>query len=132
MLGNQEELILPKLREDLKLLESSPAEDGTKQWMIFDAITNKYFTIGIDSFLLISYWESGIGAEEFLKKLKDKDYELDNESLSTFINFLKSSGLTKNETLVDTKRIYEQKLKSKQSIFKWLIHNYLFIKITYF
>lgn len=132
MLGNQEELILPKLREDLKLLESSPAEDGTKQWMIFDAITNKYFTIGIDSFLLISYWESGIGAEEFLKKLKDKDYELDNESLSTFINFLKSSGLTKNETLVDTKRIYEQKLKSKQSIFKWLIHNYLFIKLPIF
>lgn len=132
MLANQKEILLPKLREDLKLLEASPCEDGSKQWNIFDPIQNKYFTIGIDSFDLIKYWQTGISTKEFVEKLKDYDYEIDEESLIIFVNFLTQSGLTKCQNIEDNKRIIEQKKKSKQNIFKWLMHNYLFIKIPIF
>ena len=127
-----QEIILPSLRDDLKLLETSPAEDGTKQWMLFDSIQNKYFTIGLDTFELITHWEEGISDSEFLQRLQEEDYELDKEGLMTFINFLKSNGLTKSKSQEDVKRIFEQKKKSKQSLFKWMIHNYLFIKLPIF
>ncbi len=133
MFGAQEqEITLPKIREDIKLMDSEPAEDGTKQWMLFDPIQNKYFIIGIDTFDLINLWEDGISSTDFLQKLEKNDYELDEEGLSTFINFLNNSGLSKSKDANDAKKLYEQKQKAKQSPFKWLIHNYLFIKIPIF
>ena len=54
MFQGNEELILPKIRNDLKLLETSVAEDGSKRWLLFDPIQNKYFNIAVDEFELIS------------------------------------------------------------------------------
>ena len=132
MIANQKEILLPKIREDLKLLETSPCEDGSKQWTLFDPIQNKYFTIGIDTFDLIKYWQAGISTKEFIKRLEKFDYEIEEESLLTFINFLTHSGLIQCQNQEDNKRIIEQKKKSKQNLFKWLMHNYLFIKIPLF
>lgn len=132
MLPNQKEILLPKIREDLKLLETSPCEDGTKQWNIFDQISNKYFTIGIDSLELIKHWEAGISTQEFIKKLEKVNYIIDEESLIVFISFLSNSGLVKCQTMEDNKKIIEQRKKLKQNLFKWLMHNYLFIKIPLF
>ena len=128
MFNNQEQQILPTLREDVKLLEAAPAEDGSKQWMLFDPIPNKYFTIGIDTFELINYWQNGMPVDEFINFLASKDYEIDEEGIMTFVNFLKGNSLVKNIDEKDTARLIEQKKKSKQNMFKWLIHNYLFIK----
>ena len=55
MLVDEKKVLLPKIREDLKLLEASPCEDGTKQWTLFDPIQNKYFILGVDSFKLLKY-----------------------------------------------------------------------------
>lgn len=132
MLANQKEKLLPPIRQDLKLLETSPCEDGSKQWTLFDPIQNKYFTIGIDTFDLIKYWQAGISTKDFIEKLKNVNYEIDEESLLTFINFLTNSSLVQCLNQEDNKRIIEQKKKSKQNLFKWLMHNYLFIKIPLF
>lgn len=132
MIANQKEILLPKIREDLKLFETSPCEDGSKQWTLFDPIQNKYFTIGVDTFDLIKYWQAGISTKEFIKRLEKFDYEIEEESLLTFINFLTHSGLIQCQNQEDNKRIIEQKKKSKQNLFKWLMHNYLFIKIPLF
>ena len=132
MLVDEKKVLLPKIREDLKLLEASPCEDGTKQWTLFDPIQNKYFILGVDSFELLKYWKTNTSTSDFIAELKTNDYEIDEESLLTFINFLISSGLTKCLNQKDNKRIIEQKQKSKHNIFKWLMHNYLFIKIPLF
>ena len=75
---NQEEPKLPFLRDDIKLLEAAPAEDGSKQWMLFDPIPNKYYTIGIDTFELINHWQNGVLLSEFISYL---------ETLNSFIIF---------------------------------------------
>lgn len=131
MLEPQKEFT-PKIRHDIKLFETSPAEDGSKQWLIYDPIQNRYFTIGIDSFELFGLWEDGVELQEFVALLESKGYETDLEALKTFINFLTANHLTKATTYEDVKRLEYQKKNSKQSFFKWLIHNYLFIKIPLF
>ncbi len=66
----EQKILLPKIRNDLKLLETSASEDGSKRWLIFDPIQNKYFNIGIDTFDLISKWQNNIEVEEFIEILK--------------------------------------------------------------
>ena len=124
----EQKILLPKIRNDLKLLETSASEDGSKRWLIFDPIQNKYFNIGIDTFDLISKWQNNIEVEEFIEILKEKDYDIDKESLQTFIEFLRTNNLIVCEETPDIQRIKSVHKQSKQNIFKWLIHNYLFIR----
>jgi putative peptide zinc metalloprotease protein len=132
VMQDKSSLIVPKLRENLKLLESQPADDGSKQWMIFDSIQNRYFTIGIDAFEIIMHWQDGISYQEFVDILIANDYHIDIDSLDTFIQFLKNNNLIKVYTQEDTKKLLAQKKSKKQSFFKSIIHNYLFIKIPLF
>lgn len=125
----EQKIILPKIRNDLKLIETSVAEDGSKRWLLFDPIQNKYFNVGIDAFDLISNWQSDIEIDEFIKILEQKNYDLDKESLQIFIEFLINNNLILCETSQHTQRMVNIHRQSKQNIFKWLVHNYLFIRI---
>lgn len=134
MLGNniQEDIIVPFLRNDLKLIPSTPGEDGTKQWLLFDPLQNKYFTIGSDALDLISKWQGGLRLEEFLKILKKHGFNIEENDLKVFINFLKSNSLVKIYSIEETKKVINSKRQASQNIFKWMIHNYLFIKLPIF
>ena len=125
----EQQIILPKIRNDLKLLETSVAEDGSKKWLLFDPIQNKYFDIGIDAFELISNWKADIAIEEFLEILENKNYHIDKESLQIFIDFLSNNNLIVCDNTKYTLRMLNIQKQSKQNIFKWLIHNYLFIRV---
>ena len=124
-----QKIILPKIRNDLKVIETSAAEDGSKRWLLFDPIQNKYFNIGLDALQLFSNWQNDIEIDEFIKILEQKDYDIDKESLESFIIFLRNNNLILCEKESDTQRIVNVHRDSKQNIFKWLIHNYLFIRV---
>ena len=68
-----DQLLLPSIRHDIKLLETTPAEDGSKQWLIYDSIQNRYFTIGIDTFEILHHWQDNLTYEAFLQYLKSHD-----------------------------------------------------------
>ena len=129
MFQGNEELILPKIRNDLKLLETSVAEDGSKRWLLFDPIQNKYFNIAVDAFELISNWQSDISVNEFIKILEKKNYDIDKESLETFVEFLINNNLILCEDSKYTSKMINNLKQSKQNIFKWMIHNYLFVRV---
>ena len=129
MFIEEQKIILPKIRDDLKLLETSVAEDGSKRWLLFDPVQNRYFNIAIDSFELIANWQSDIEIEEFVAILEKKNYDIDADSLKIFLDFLINNNLIVCEDLKYTNRMKISLKQSKQNIFKWLIHNYLFIRI---
>lgn len=130
---NQEsEKKLPKLRQDLKILKTSAGEDGSKRWLLFDPIQNKYFTITVDTFELISKWNENKTGSEFLANLQKEGYEFDQVSLDTFIYFIVANGLTITDNHEGVVRLVKTSQLAKKSIFKWLIHNYLFIRVPIF
>ncbi len=55
-----ENFILPRLRQDLRLLKGTADEDGAPRWMIYDAVGNKYYTISRQAFDLIRAWQPGV------------------------------------------------------------------------
>ena len=52
-------MIVPALRDDLEILRTNSREDGSPAWMIYDALRNKYFTLGLTAFNLIKHWVAG-------------------------------------------------------------------------
>jgi len=131
-MSQENEKKLPKLRQDLKILKTSAGEDGSKRWLLFDPIQNKYFTIVLDTFELISKWNENKTASEFLEDLKTDGYEFDQASLDTFLHFIVTSGLTVTDNHEGVVRLVNTAKSAKKNIFKWLIHNYLFIRVPIF
>lgn len=131
MLNNKQKL-LPSLRQDLKLLEAMPSETGEKNWLIFDPLQDKYFNISYDAFKLLNFWQNNQEIDRFLDFLQKNDYEIDENSLDIFIEFLRKNSLLQASNSQDVKQLYEEYKKTKISPFKWLLKNYLFIKIPLF
>ena len=52
-------MIIPHLRQDLEIFRGNSREDGSPAWLLYDAIRNKYFTLGITAFRLIKNWRGG-------------------------------------------------------------------------
>jgi putative peptide zinc metalloprotease protein len=132
VMNQESEKKLPKLRQDLKILQTSAGEDGSKRWLLFDPIQNKYFTIALDTFELFSKWNENKTGSEFLADLQKEGYEFDQASLDTFIHFIVASGLTVTDNHEGVLRLVNTSESAKKNIFKWLIHNYLFIRIPIF
>ncbi|MGA1939950.1 HlyD family efflux transporter periplasmic adaptor subunit [Arcobacter sp. YIC-310] len=123
---------LPFIREELQLLEAGISENGEKNWLIFDPIQERYFNISYDTFKLISLWQSNEEIKIFLEILKKNDYDIDEENLFIFIDYLKKNNLLKTNTKDDISFLYSSYNQGKTSTLKWLLKNYLFIRIPLF
>jgi Membrane-fusion protein len=125
---NLDDYLLPVIRQDLKLIKTSPDEDGSPRWLIYDPLAGKYYAISSQAFSLIQCWRPGVTFGEFLSK--NKDFEID--SLKAFIDFVVLHHLTVSDDYVSIKRLASQYSKNIPNWFMWLIHNYLFIRVPLF
>ena len=74
-------MLTPSIREDLQLFEGTPLEDGSPTWLLFDTLTNKYFTIGLNAFRLLNYWNADVDTKTFIKNVEQKGVNLKEEEL---------------------------------------------------
>ena len=81
-------MIIPYLREDLEILRGNSREDGSPAWLLYDALRNKYFTLGLTAFKLIKNWSGGEDIKVFEKKINRDGIEADSNEIKKFIDFL--------------------------------------------
>jgi hypothetical protein len=63
---SQEQLILPRLREDLQLVEGDQDPiTFERSWMIYDGLKHRYFKISPRIVHLLGVWIPGASADEF-------------------------------------------------------------------
>ena len=62
-------MIIPYLRQDLEIFRGNSREDGSPAWLLYDAVRNKYFTLGLTAFKLIKNWKGGEDIQNFEKKI---------------------------------------------------------------
>ena len=122
-------MIVPYLRQDLKLSEGPKKEDGSSSWLLYDSLRNKYFSINKNAFDLLNNWSSGSQLEDFIKKINGTKLLVTKEEISEFINFLDQNNLTIKKTSEEVKSLVVQKNKPNKHWLLKLIHNYLFFKI---
>ena len=74
-------MIVPSIRQDLKLSEGPKKEDGSASWLLYDSLRNKYFSINKKAFDLLKNWSSGIETTEFIEKIKKSKPKTEQEEL---------------------------------------------------
>ena len=79
-------MIIPYLREDLEIFRGNSREDGSPAWLLYDALRNKYFTLGLTAFRLIKNWRAGEDIKSFEKKINQEGIETNSEEIKSFVN----------------------------------------------
>lgn len=122
--------LLPPLREDLKLDRASPNRDGSPAWMIHDPVTNRFFRIGWLEFEMLSRWPLREPALLLRAIRRSCPLAASAEELAGFIAFLRQHQLLRMSSAADTRSLEQRRLSAGSSRWRWLLHNYLFIRIA--
>jgi len=122
-------MIIPYLREDLEILRGNSREDGSPAWLLYDALRNKYFTLGLTAFKLIKNWSGGEDIKVFEKKINRDGIEADSDEIKKFIDFLQLNNLIIQPRGQFDNILLKQKNAQKKNWLLFLIHGYLFFKI---
>ena len=125
-------MIVPALRDDLEILRTNSREDGSPAWMIYDALRNKYFTLGLTAFKLIKHWVAGQDIVNFEKKVKQEGLDVSKDEIVQFIGFLQSNNLIIQPGDKGVMNLMQQKNATKQAWWMYVIHHYLFFKFPLF
>lgn len=132
MAGQSEDIPLPPLRQDLRLLPAENDEYGAPCWTIHDPVRNRYFRIGYAAFEMLHRWSLG-KASLLLDRIAHETVLTPTPTdIRNLITFLHGSGLLMRvgqDAVAEFSRIANA---GKPPLWKWLIHNYLFIRVPLF
>jgi len=120
---------LPALREDLRLESASANRDGSPSWMIHDPARNRFFRIGWLEFELLARWDAG-DADTLVSRVRaETPLEPDAEDVAMLIRFLEHHQLLHATSARDTARLTAQRRLLRPSLWRYVLHNYLFFRI---
>lgn len=119
---------LPRLRQDIRLLQGACDEQGIPQWMLFDPISNQYFQLSHQALPIIRHWQANMDISEFIQTLPQPD-EYDPQDIQGFIQFLSQNHLIQHTSTESVQQLNAQYQQRQHHWLYWLIHNYLFIKV---
>ena len=120
---------LPRLRADLQLSPAAPALDGSPRWTLADPVRGRYFKLGAAAMRLLRHWSLGDPEQVLRAANREPGLPLDGVELEQLLTFLRGHDLI--SALDDQQRAsYSLKaLAQRQSLWKILLHQYLFFRI---
>jgi putative peptide zinc metalloprotease protein len=120
---------LPALREDVRLLQDSPANSGAPRWLLHDPLRDSFFEIGLEAFQLISLWHRCETVPELAALASaDSGRMISEDEVSEFARYLYQMRLT-TEAAGSWRELAEAAEKQRQGWFNQILHNYLFFKL---
>lgn len=128
----KQESKLPVLRQDLTVTPAAPGEDGAPTWLLYDPLKNKYYRLGQIAFCMLRSWQGGVSAPEWLKSLQSQEPSIEQSDLEMFLNFLVAHELNQISAPQDQKRLEDQEKRLRKNPIKWLLTQYLFIRVPLF
>lgn len=123
-------LQLPALRQELRIERGAPLVNGAPSWTLFDPVRHLFFQLGEVEFTIFSNWANG-RVERVAEELSAKgmDSEEIDAAFGRTLEFSLSNSLTQRP-LGDAVATYRrQKDAARKAWWKWMIDNYLFVRI---
>ncbi|MBD2840635.1 HlyD family efflux transporter periplasmic adaptor subunit [Erythrobacter rubeus] len=122
---------IPALRQELRIEPGVPLVNGAPSWTLFDPVRHSFYQLGRTEFLILSHWASGDLARigEALERVGLDGHE-GNDAFNRVIEFAAINGLTIGPMGEDTVAAFtEQRARGEKAAWKWLLDNYLFVRI---
>lgn len=102
---------------------------GAPTWTVYDPVRGRYFQIGWLAFRLLNYWRLGDPDAVLQAALQGTTLEADDNDVKEMLLFLRSNNLLSGDASGQKESYLAQVKAAKMSWVKWLLHNYLFIRI---
>ncbi|MEL6528728.1 MAG: HlyD family efflux transporter periplasmic adaptor subunit [Pseudomonadota bacterium] len=125
---------LPSLRQELRIDPGAPLVNGAPSWTLFDPVRHAFYQLGRIEFIILSHWASG-KLEGISKQLEKRglDKEEADQAFNEVVEFVATNGLTIAPIGRDSVSAFlEQRDQNKKAAWRWLLDNYLFIRIPLF
>jgi putative peptide zinc metalloprotease protein len=126
-------LILPPVREDLRLYPGAAQRDGSPTWRVLDPVRNSFYEIGWLEFELLSRWRAhSDGATLAAQVAAETPIKPSLDEVREMVNFLTVNQLLAARSK-DAREALGRRLRdSKQPWYTELFHHYLFFRIPVF
>ena len=96
--------LLPRLREELRLLPAAGNADGTPAWVVQDPINNRFFRIGWLDFELLLRWANATAKSVAEAVTAETTLDVDEADVQALVMFLDQHSLLR----VDTQQAVER------------------------
>ena len=120
---------LPLLREELDLLDGPAMADGQPSWTLHDPVRNLFFRIDWSTFEILRRWSIGNVPAIVSDVNLQTTLQISAEDVVHVARFFESQQLLVPSGDGAAKSMSEQYEKQKGSVFKWLLHHYLFFRV---
>lgn len=119
----------PELREDLGIYPGPRSPDGAPTWTLHDPAAHRYYRLGWLEFECLQYW-SLADAQSIAEAIEHSTpISVEAVEVEEFARFLDSHQLAKPRGANASRYLSEMKKASQTGFWRWLLHNYLFMRI---
>ncbi|WP_158811295.1 HlyD family efflux transporter periplasmic adaptor subunit [Beijerinckia sp. L45] len=120
--------LLP-LREEIAIFSGPAAIDGSPSWTLHDPSSNRFFRLGWREFELLSRWDSGSVTALAARVQAETTLQVEPDDVEDLFRFLVSFDLLRATSPEATAGLVRKAQRLRGSWGRWLLHNYLFIRI---
>lgn len=122
---------LPRFRKDLKIYSGPFDVDGSPTYNIYDPLKGSFYKISWKESLIFKSYTEELTADELAKKVaRSFPIEISDEDVSHFFSQAYMLGLLRVPQ--EGQKIYDAKVKSRESWWSWFLMHYLFLRIPVF
>ncbi|MEL7217617.1 MAG: site-2 protease family protein [Pseudomonadota bacterium] len=125
---------LPSLRQELRIEKGAPLVNGAPSWTLFDPVRHAFYQLGRIEFIILSHWANGRlnGIAAALDE-RGMSKEQSDAAFNDVVEFVSRNGLSIAPIGQDSVTAFlDQRSQSKKAAWRWLLDNYLFIRIPLF
>jgi putative peptide zinc metalloprotease protein len=120
---------LPPLREDLKLMAGASASDGSPTWTVHDPARHRFVRIGWLEFEVLARWALGNTEAVAHSIASETPIRATPKDVLDVLAFVQRAGLTALPGAQSTERFAAERAAARLSPARWLLKNYLSIKL---
>lgn len=120
---------LPQLRDDLQLMAGPTDRGGAPTWTIYDPVRHRYHRLTLAAFEMLQRWDAGTFGALCERMQAETLHSTSMVDCAQLVRFLRVSGLVDLSSPRDLDGWKGQVNASKPPLWRWLLHNYLFIRI---
>lgn len=120
---------LGRLREELRLHEGPALSDGAPSWTLEDPTRGQFFRLGWAELEMLGNWALGQPQAVAEAISKRTPLRLDAEDVKQFHGFLRQNHLLQSQGADDNARLLKSAEALKTGWARWLLKNYLFVRI---
>jgi putative peptide zinc metalloprotease protein len=128
-IASLEAVPLPPLREDLRLLPGAPGLNGSPTWTIHDPARHRFLRIGWLEFEILARW--GLGRADHVAQAitAETTIRARAEDVLEVLRFVQRAGLIVPQGEGGIARLVAERDGQRLSAHRWLLKNYLFLKL---